>query len=138
MIGWKVVLTPRVPSLASASVPDAFRDLVNSIPSLSKDYSTPSAAHFDWALHPGGSTIITGIQQAMNLTEDHLRASYEVYVEHGNSSSATIMSVMDNMRKNGQSRENIVACAFGPGIILELMVLRRGSPVDSLPTEDLD
>ena len=75
----------------------------------------------------------------MNLTEDHLRASYEVYVEHGNSSSATIMSVMDRMRKNGQSRENIVACAFGPGIILELMVLRKGmGAVDTLPTEDVD
>ena len=138
-LGWKVVLTPRVPSLASASVPTAFRDLINSIPSLSRGSTVPSAADFDWALHPGGSTIITGIQEVMNLTEDHLQASYEVYVEHGNSSSATIMSVMDRMRKNGQSRKNVVACAFGPGIILELMVLRRGSTaIDMLPTEDVD
>ena len=75
----------------------------------------------------------------MNLTQDHLRASYEIYVNYGNSSSATIMSVMDKLRNMSEGREYVVACAFGPGISLEMMVLRRPRHiVDGLPTEDVD
>jgi type III polyketide synthase len=98
----------------------------------------PAAADFDWALHPGGSTVITGIEETMKLTPEHLQASYEVYVEHGNSSSATIMSVMHTLRNTKSVRENVVACAFGPGISLELMVLKRPNMLDLLPGEDLD
>ena len=123
--GWKVVLTPNVPGRASGAVAPAFRSLVESIPDYSSPDSLPSASDFDWALHPGGSLIITGVQKAMNLTEDHLRASYEIYVNYGNSSSATIMAVMDKLRTMGKGRKEVVACAFGPGISLEMMILRR-------------
>ncbi len=125
--------------MASAAVSPAFQDLVKSLPELHQNGKLPTAADFDWALHPGGSTIITGVEQAMNLTQDHLRASYEVYVKHGNSSSATIMAVMDKLRTLGEGRENVVACAFGPGISLEVMVLRRPKRVVAgLLAEDLD
>lgn len=133
------MLTPRVPSMASAAVSPAFQNLIRSLPEFQKNGKIPTAADFDWALHPGGSTIITGVEQAMNLTQDHLRASYEIYVKYGNSSSATIMAVMDKLRNMGEGRENVVACAFGPGISLEMMMLKRPKGVvDGLLTEDLD
>lgn len=125
--------------MASAAVSPAFQDLIKSIPELHQNGKMPTAAEFDWALHPGGSTIITGVEQAMNLTQEHLRASYEIYVNHGNSSSATIMAVMDRLRNLGEGRENVVACAFGPGISLEMMVLRRPrNAVNGLLMEDVD
>ena len=127
-----------MPKLASASVPHAFQDLIGSLPSIHKDRILPIATDFDWALHPGGSTVITGIQQAMNLTPAHLQASYEIYVEYGNSSSATIMSVMNRLRNSGEGRENVVALAFGPGISLEMMVLKRPGALPSLAVEDVD
>ena len=76
----------------------------------------------------------------MNLTQEHLQASYEIYVKYGNSSSATIVSVLDQMRKNGVGRENVVACAFGPGISLEMMVLKKpkGAVDGGLVMEDVD
>ena len=94
----------------------------------------------------------------MGLQEHHLRASYEIYMEHGNSSSATIMSVMDRLRQPRHlqdSKENVIACAFGPGINIEFIALRRrqkltnghtngyhnGVSIESqngLPAEDLD
>ncbi len=74
----------------------------------------------------------------MNLTPEHLRASYEIYVNYGNSSSATVMSVMDKLRKMGEGRERVVACAFGPGISLEMMILRRYNQLEGLPTEEVD
>ena len=139
--GWKVVLTPRVPILTSAAVLPAFQSLLASIPDLRapRDFEPLRPSDFDWALHPGGSSIITGIQKAMALSEDHLLASYGVYVEHGNSSSATIMSVLDRSRRE-QKRDKVVACAFGPGICLEMMILNRGKAQaeDGLVSEAVD
>lgn len=146
-LGWKVVLTPRVPKLAAAAVPGVFEDLVASIPDLAI-VAKYKAAHFDWALHPGGSTVITGVQAAMGLTEQHLRASYEVYMSHGNSSSATLFSVLDRLLKGGEGNEHVVACAFGPGIAVEMMMMKRTpgsrstsgthSPSETLVAEDVD
>ncbi|KAL8910728.1 MAG: hypothetical protein Q9171_004021 [Xanthocarpia ochracea] len=123
-LGWKVILTQRVPTLAAAAVSPCFQDLVKSVPELHDNSQSPMAADFDWALHPGGSLIITGVEQAMNLTPEHLRASYEIYMKYGNSSSATIFSVLNKLRES-EGKENVVACAFGPGIALEMMALRR-------------
>lgn len=60
----------------------------------------------------------------MNLTPEHLRASYEIYMKYGNSSSATVFSVLNKLRES-EGKEKVVACAFGPGIALEMMILRR-------------
>ena len=111
--------------LAAAAVSPAFEDLMSTIPDFQTSERSAVAADFDWALHPGGSTIITGVQKAMNITEENLRASYEIYMNYGNSSSATIMAVMSHLRHLPGGKDNVVACAFGPGISLEMMVLRR-------------
>ena len=133
-----MVLTPRVPEMATAAVAPAFKDLMKSLPEFNEHGRTPSAVDFDWALHPGGSTIITGVERAMALTPEHLRASYEIYMKYGNSSSATIMSVMNKLR-GSDGKENVIACAFGPGISLEMMVLKRRNRVlDDMPQEDVD
>lgn len=93
-----------------------------------------SAAAFDWALHPGGSTILTGVENAMSISPEHMRASYDTYINHGNSSSATIISVLDRLRHKEMDactpsgrgpQEHVVACAFGPGIAIEMAMLRR-------------
>ena len=87
----------------------------------------------------------------MNLTEGHLRASYEVYMSHGNSSSATIFSVLRRHLENGPGADHVVGCAFGPGIAVEMMMFRRNqgsqsgteysgtsSPQETLVAEDVD
>lgn len=139
------MLSPRVPKLSAAAVPAIFTDLVTSIPEL-MDADKISAAEFDWALHPGGSTVISGVQQAMGLTPELLRASYEVYMAHGNSSSATIFSVIDQLLKGGEGNEHVIGCAFGPGIAVEMIAFKRyqgsrpgtESPDQLLEAEDVD
>ncbi|QKD55862.2 thiolase-like protein [Fusarium oxysporum Fo47] len=130
-VGWKVVLTPRVPKLTAASIGPAFNDLKVSLPQLPPDYQ--KAADFDWAMHPGGATILSGAERAMEITPEHQRASYDTYINHGNSSSATIFSVMDRLRSkdmdamapDGRVRDYVVGCAFGPGITVEMCMLKR-------------
>lgn len=129
--GWKVVLTPNVPKLAMQTMASSFADLVKNSPQLPPNYAKP--ADFDWAMHPGGATILTGAEKAMAISPEHMRASYDVYMNHGNSSSATILSVLDRLRHKdmdalapgGRVRDFIVGCAFGPGITVETCMLKR-------------
>ena len=129
--GWKVILSPRVPKLASSIVEPTFNSLLESLPSLPPPYR--KAPDFDWALHPGGATILSGVERVMSISPEHLRASYDTYINHGNSSSATIFSVLDRLRDkdmdaiapDNKVKEFLVACAFGPGIAVEMGILRR-------------
>jgi len=136
-LGWKVILTPRVPKLAGDAVRPAFTSLMSTLPQLPKPYNGPSsAAEYDWALHPGGSTILTGVERAMGITANHMRASYDTYINHGNSSSATVLSVLHRLRQKDMDapelnpggrkpRDHVIAAAFGPGISVEMAVLKR-------------
>lgn len=142
--GWKVVLTPRVPKLTAPAVPPMFEDLIKSISPEELDNKS-KATDFDWALHPGGSTIITNVEKGMGLTTEHLRASYEIYMNYGNSSSATVFSVLSKLMAE-PGRDHILACAFGPGIAIEMAVLKRipssrsgsESPMQLLQAEPVD
>lgn len=124
-LGWKVNLTPRVPALTATSVPPLFNSLLPRVPSLNTGHVPPPPQDFDWALHPGGAKVLTGVQKLLNLSPHHLRASHDVYKNHGNSSGATILSVLSRLREMGDGRENVVACAFGPGVVVEMCILRR-------------
>ncbi|KIV85641.1 hypothetical protein PV11_01310 [Exophiala sideris] len=144
-LGWKVVLTHRVPKLAAAAVPAMYEDLVASIPEL-VDQGKFKASEYDWALHPGGATVLSGVERAMKLKPELLRASYETYITHGNSSSATFFSVLNRLLQ-GETTEHIIGCAFGPGIAVEMMVFKRSnqisetgtvSPTETLVAEDVD
>ena len=69
----------------------------------------------------------------MGITPEHMRASYDVYINHGNSSSATIISVMNRLRQKdmdelapgGKVKDFVVGCAFGPGIAIEMCMMKR-------------
>lgn len=119
--------------MTGAAINPIFKDLKASLPNLPADYQQPS--HFDWAMHPGGATILTGAERAMGISPEHMRASYDIYINHGNSSSATIFSVMDRLRTkdmdamapSGRVRDYVVGCAFGPGISVEMCMLKRNT-----------
>ncbi|KAI1662012.1 putative type III polyketide synthase [Daldinia decipiens] len=130
-VGWKVVLSPRVPKLATEILRPSFIDLLENVSGLPAECK--EASDFDWAMHPGGLTILTGAEKVMGISSEHMRASYDRYMNHGNSSSATIFSVMDRLRSKdmdamapgGQVRDHVVGCAFGPGISIEMCMLKR-------------
>ncbi len=82
-------------------------------------------AEIDWALHPGGATIITGVQQSLGLSDNQLRATKEIYKTRGNSSSPTAVIVLDKLRTMGKGRDYVVAAAIGPGLNIEMSILRR-------------
>lgn len=81
--------------------------------------------NFDWALHPGGRAIIDGVQRAMKLTEEQLRATREIYRHRGNSSSPSVLAVLDKLRSMTSLRAYVVAAAFGPGMSVEMSCFRN-------------
>jgi type III polyketide synthase len=112
-------------------VASAFENLTAQLPQFPPDHWKPT--EFDWAVHPGGISVLRGAELALGLAHEHMRASHDIYTHYGNSSSATIYSILDRLHsrtmdattRSGHGREYIVGCAFGPGIALEMCILQR-------------
>lgn len=127
-LGFRATLTKEVPNLAIKAIGPMFEKLLPSLPgdsNLAASGKVPEAGDFDWALHPGGIAILNGVQNKFQLKEEQLRASYKIYEGHGNSSSPTVLIVLDQLRKMGAGRENVMACSFGPGMTIEMAMLKR-------------
>src|SRR5690606_14987369 len=82
-----------------------------------------------WAIHPGGKGIVETIQAHYQLTPQQVAPSLEVLREIGNVSSATILFVLDKMRKQLRSsgttdQASGLALAFGPGLTAELIKIK--------------
>ncbi|ASQ45406.1 type III polyketide synthase [Legionella clemsonensis] len=79
-----------------------------------------------YAIHPGGLKILQACEEALNISQEKNRYSYEVLNQFGNMSSATVLfvlkSIWSNLKKQDHGR-NIFSCAFGPGLTLESMLL---------------
>jgi type III polyketide synthase len=118
------VLNRAIPRYTTKAVRRMFDKLV---PEYSADVSTEflEPADFDWALHPGGIAIIEGVRASMSLSSEHLRATNEIYRTRGNSSSPTVLIVLDMLRSMGEGGKHVVAASFGPGLSIEMAMLRR-------------
>ncbi|MEO6903207.1 MAG: type III polyketide synthase [Bacteroidia bacterium] len=82
-----------------------------------------------WAVHPGGVKIVEAVQQSLNLTEENVEDSLAILNQYGNMSSPTILfilkNIFDKIKKSEKIKsEKVVACAFGPGLNVELLSLK--------------
>jgi predicted naringenin-chalcone synthase len=71
-----------------------------------------------WAVHPGGPRILTSVGSAMDLNPEEHEVARQVLSEFGNMSSATILFILDRLRRRNAPRP-CVALAFGPGLVAE-------------------
>ena len=76
-----------------------------------------------WAIHPGGPKILTASAAALGIGEESLGYSREVLAEQGNMSSTTILFVLNAMARDADGP--CVALGFGPGLMMEGMLLDR-------------
>ncbi|KAJ6569428.1 thiolase-like protein [Mycena capillaripes] len=111
------------------TVPDTYSDLRIDVTSTDPPeqihaHDLPSdPQNFDWAVHPGGAAILMGIQAAMGVKKEHMRASWD-YENHGNTSSVSVIHVLDTVRRK-PGREWVMSAAFEPGVAAEGALLRR-------------
>lgn len=77
-------------------------------------------------VHPGGRRILEAITELYGLDEDALWASREALARHGNLSSATVFSVLeqDLARRSPRAGEHALLVGIGPGLSLEASAWR--------------
>ncbi|CAL9103870.1 unnamed protein product [Musa acuminata var. zebrina] len=85
-----------------------------------------------WVSHPGNWGIMDAIEAKLALQKGKLRSSRHVFSEYGNMMGATVLFVMDDVRKRSTVEERTTTgdglewgflCAFGPGLSIETLVL---------------
>ena len=74
-----------------------------------------------WAVHPGGPRILSAVGDALGLTNSALEVSRDVLAEYGNMSSATVLFILDELRRR-DAPGPCVALAFGPGLVVEAVL----------------
>jgi predicted naringenin-chalcone synthase len=79
-----------------------------------------------WAVHPGGPRILQACAAALQLEPHQIAASEAVLQEHGNMSSATILFILDRLRR-AAAPGPCLALAFGPGLCAEVALLNDGT-----------
>jgi predicted naringenin-chalcone synthase len=84
-----------------------------------------SKMHF--AIHPGGPKIIDYVIDAVGLTKEQARWSYEILRCQGNMSSATIPHIFNEIINDPtiESGTKVVAMAFGPGLTATGLLLEK-------------
>ena len=98
-----------------------------------KGISIHSVHDVEWCVHPGGKGILDFFcsdKLALGIDKSTLDRSYDVLRRFGNMSSATIFFVLEELMKEAEQRPteikpNAFCCGFGPGLTLEIAVLRR-------------
>jgi alkylresorcinol/alkylpyrone synthase len=77
-----------------------------------------------WLLHPGGARILSGLERTLGVDRARMHWSWDAMREFGNTSSAAIFDVL--ARYFADPVDGYAVCAaFGPGVSIELLLLRR-------------
>ncbi|GGC90909.1 naringenin-chalcone synthase [Tersicoccus solisilvae] len=113
--GFEMILGTYVPRIIEDHVTDALAPLLGR---AGVDADTVPL----WAVHPGGRSILDKVESRLGLTGEQMAPSRGVLADAGNMSSATILFVLDRLRRSGATG-TVAALAFGPGLSIESALL---------------
>jgi prepilin-type processing-associated H-X9-DG protein len=115
--GFAMGLSPLVPETVGTALLPWLRNWL-------KDQTIDLEEVKSWAIHPGGPKILSVCSEVLSLDPNLLLESIDVLREHGNMSSATILFILERVR-----RRTIVgpclALAFGPGLSAEVALFEK-------------
>ncbi|MGI4804457.1 MAG: type III polyketide synthase [Janthinobacterium lividum] len=82
-----------------------------------------------FAIHPGGKKILDAAEAGLEICACKNSMAHQVLQEFGNMSSATILFVLKRIldEKMETLSQNILGFAFGPGLTVESLVLKKQS-----------
>jgi predicted naringenin-chalcone synthase len=112
--GFILGISPDIPRAIGEAAPGMLRELLGD----------PSQLGF-WAVHPGGRAIVDRVGQVFGLAGADLAATRTVLRDYVNISSATILFVLEELRRRLRAAgpaEPVpgVAMGFGPGLVTEM------------------
>lgn len=120
--GYEMILTSKV----SKQIQKHIRPLADQV--LQKaGLSLEDVGQF--AIHPGGKKILDAAEAGLGICACKNSMAHQVLAEYGNMSSATILFVLQKIlvEKMDQPTQNILGFAFGPGLTVESLVLKKHS-----------
>ena len=115
--GFAMGLSPLVPETVGAALLPWLRDWL-------KEQTIELEAVTSWAVHPGGPKILSTCAEVLSLEPNLLLDSRAVLQDHGNMSSATILFILERLRRRECSGP-CLALAFGPGLSAEVALFDR-------------
>ena len=113
--GFEMTLSPRVPAEVEAALPGWLDKWLSSEGFVRADIRA-------FAIHPGGPRILGAVERCLALPENALKPSRQVFREHGNMSSPTVLFIVDALRSAG-ARGLTLALGFGPGLAIEAALI---------------
>lgn len=113
--GFRVILSRRLPAVLAAA-----------LPAIVDEFCGPgvAAALNAVALHPGGAAIVDAVTTCLGLHDTQLAATRAVLRTTGNTSSAGIFFVLEELASALPSRSGSgLVLGLGPGLTIELLEL---------------
>lgn len=114
--GFLMKLSPFVPAIIGRRIQSFAEQLMG---------SEVSSSSCDWAIHPGGKSIIQAVEKAMQLDPRQTTSSWHTLSQYGNMSSATFLFVLEHLEKQKSSYPWSIGIGFGPGLSIEGILLRK-------------
>jgi len=115
--GLHVVLSKDVPAIIARETPGVVRDFLERA-------GVPASELGFYALHAGGSKVLEELERGLRLERAQTRVSWDVLRDHGNQSSASVLFVLRELLERGVPDGYGLLAAFGPGITVELALLK--------------
>lgn len=114
--GFRMTLSPRVPHLIEEYLTDYLSDFL-------RQHGESIESIGGWAVHPGGSRILSAVENSLALPDDGLATSRKVLADHGNMSSATMLFILEKFAAQKQAKPWVML-GFGPGLEIEVSLIR--------------
>ncbi len=117
--GFEMILSSELPKIVLNEAAPQLKNILAK-QNLSVDHIT------HWALHPGGRAILDSLQHGLQLKDEQMIPSRTVLNNYGNLSSASILFVLKELLKNTALKKDELVCAvaFGPGLTMEVAVMK--------------
>jgi alkylresorcinol/alkylpyrone synthase len=115
-------LSRELPALLAVEAPQRIRAFLRSVQLDEGDVDA-------WLFHPGGVKILEALQSAFSIPDASMHWAWDVLNDVGNLSSATVLFVLSEYMKDrgtARSGSNVLLFGVGPGLTLEMSLLRWG------------
>jgi len=94
-----------------------------------------------YSVHTGGPKVLKYVAESLNISKSRMASSWYCMKKWGNLSGSSNLVVLDHWRKlpapaspadstyvKPESKKHVVCMSFGPGVGMELLLLRVTSP----------
>ncbi len=117
--GFEMRLTSKVSKLILKHIPAVTEKLLKKAGLVTGDINR-------YAVHPGGKKILEAAETALGFKHENNKHSHDVLRDYGNMSSASILFVLERiLAERRRTSEIILGFAFGPGLTVESLILKR-------------